>query len=104
MSSQPPYQHFAALLDSMRSRFAQFKTVQARYVQLKALTGADSKPMVFNFDGEYSVVTDPSGGSVDDIVSTVIRNVQVAVDLRFQCVVSDPCGRALCSYLHSFIL
>ena len=75
----------------MRARFSQFKAVQARYVQLKALTGTDSKPMVFNFDGEYSVVADPAGGSVDSVVNTVIRDVQAALELRFQCVVSHPC-------------
>ncbi|PIL32474.1 hypothetical protein GSI_05177 [Ganoderma sinense ZZ0214-1] len=84
LMEMPPYQHFAALLESMRARFSQFKDVQARYVQLKALTGADSKPMVFNFDGEYSVVADPSGGSVDSVVNTVIRNVQAALELSFQ--------------------
>ena len=75
----------------MRARFSQFKAVQARYVQLKARTGTDSKPMVFNFDGEYSVVADPAGGSVDSVVNTIIRNVQAALELRFQCVVSLPC-------------
>ncbi|KAM5541540.1 hypothetical protein V8D89_004730 [Ganoderma adspersum] len=84
LMEMPPYQHFAALLESMRARFSQFKAVQARYVQLKALTGTDSKPMVFNFDGEYSVVVDPSGGSVDSVVNTVIRNVQTALELPFQ--------------------
>ena len=81
----------------MRARFSQFKAVQARYVQLKALTGTDSKPMVFTFDGEYSVVADPAGGSVDCVVNTVIRNVQAALELRFQCVVSHPCLRPRCS-------
>ena len=65
----------------MRARFSQFKAVQARYVQLKALTGTDSKPMVFTFDGEYSVVADPAGGSVDCVVNTVIRNVTVGLGI-----------------------
>ena len=58
-----------------------------RYVQLKALQGAERKPMVFEFDGEYSVVADPSGGSVDAIVNTVIRNLSVALHLSFTYVV-----------------
>ena len=58
-----------------------------RYVQLKALQGAERKPMVFEFDGEYSIVADPSGGSVDAIVNTVIRNLSVALHLSFTYVV-----------------
>ncbi|KAI1788230.1 hypothetical protein LXA43DRAFT_894988 [Ganoderma leucocontextum] len=105
LMEMPPYQHFAALLDSMRSRFSQFKAVQMRYVQLKALTGTDSKPMVFNFDGEYSVVADPSGGSVDAVVNTVIRNVQSVLELRFQLagVYSGPEDSAIASLSGAYV-
>ena len=37
-------------------------------MQLKALQGAARRPMVFAFDGEYSVVADPAGGAVDALV------------------------------------
>ncbi|EJF56413.1 hypothetical protein DICSQDRAFT_141266 [Dichomitus squalens LYAD-421 SS1] len=80
----PAYQHFAALLESLCTRFAQFKDVQTRYVQLKALSGAARKAMVFKFGGEYSVVADPTGGSVDALVGTVIRNIQAALGLTFR--------------------
>ncbi|RPD53591.1 hypothetical protein L226DRAFT_509944 [Lentinus tigrinus ALCF2SS1-7] len=82
----PPYQHFAALLGTLRQRFDDFKAAQMRYVQLKALQGAERKPMVFGFDGEYSIVADPSGGSVDAIVNTVIRNLSIALNLVFTLV------------------
>lgn len=61
-----------------------------RYVQLKALQGADRKPMVFGFDGEYSIVADPSGGSVDAMVNTVIRDLSLALNLVFTYVVHPP--------------
>ena len=42
--------------------------------------------MVFTFDGEFSVVADPTGGSVDSIVGTVIGNLQAALGLAFKYV------------------
>ncbi|TFK79784.1 hypothetical protein K466DRAFT_559658 [Polyporus arcularius HHB13444] len=82
----PAYQHFAALLETLSLRFDDFKAAQMRYVQLKALQGADRKPMVFGFDGEYSIVADPSGGSVDAMVNTVIRDLSLALNLVFTLV------------------
>ena len=42
--------------------------------------------MMFTFDGEFSVVADPTGGSVDAIVGTVIGNLQAALGLAFKYV------------------
>ena len=59
-------------------------------MQLKALQGKERKPMVFAFDGEYSVVADPTGGSVDAMANTVIRNVSDALGLIFTYVILLP--------------
>ena len=79
---QPPYQHFASLAGTLSQRFEEFKAAQMRYVQLKALQGAERKPMVFGFDGEYSIVADPSGGSVDAIVNTSLREDSTCICLQ----------------------
>ena len=81
---QPLYQHFAALLGAFSTRFAEFRTAQAQYVRLRP----GARPMLFAFEGEYSVVADPSGGSVDAVVHCVVRNVQAALGLAFGCVTS----------------
>ena len=83
---QPAFQHFSALLGALRARFQEFRAAQTRYVQLRALQGAESKPMVFSFDGEYSIVADPSGGSVDAIVNGVIRDITLGLGLVFSYV------------------
>ncbi|KAI0739871.1 hypothetical protein C8Q80DRAFT_200305 [Daedaleopsis nitida] len=79
----PPFQHFPALLCAFRTRFDTFRTAQARYVQLKALQGAEPQSMVFTFDGEYSIIADPTGGAVDPIVNTAIHNFTSALGLVF---------------------
>ncbi|KAI0808280.1 hypothetical protein C8Q74DRAFT_126746 [Fomes fomentarius] len=79
----PQFQHFAALSSVFHARFVEFVAAQARYVQLQAIRGAERKPMVFSFDGEYSIVADPSGGSIDAIVNTVIRRVTIDLGLVF---------------------
>ncbi|OSD02300.1 hypothetical protein PYCCODRAFT_1477852 [Trametes coccinea BRFM310] len=90
----PAYQHFAALLAALHDRFSEFKLAQRRYLQFKAhqerSRAVESKPppraIVFRFDGEYSVVADPSGGVVDPLVQVVWRNVQAALGLPFTAV------------------
>ncbi|KAH9884206.1 hypothetical protein C8Q73DRAFT_363159 [Cubamyces lactineus] len=90
----PAYQHFAALLTAFHARFTEFKVAHAHYLRFKAQQeagGADVQkinrnPIVFRFDGEYSVVADPSGGSVDEAVNCVLRNVQAALGLPFTAV------------------
>ncbi|EIW53006.1 uncharacterized protein TRAVEDRAFT_61214 [Trametes versicolor FP-101664 SS1] len=85
----PAYQHFAALLTTFRARFTEFVVAQAYYLRFKArqdpasLAKARRNPIVFRFDGEYSIVADPSGGLVDAIVQCAVRNVQAALGLEF---------------------
>ncbi|KAI0324558.1 hypothetical protein GY45DRAFT_1313619 [Cubamyces sp. BRFM 1775] len=93
----PAYQHFAALLTAFHARFSEFKVAHAHYLRFKARQEAGTvdvqtisrNPIVFRFDGEYSVVADPSGGSVDDAVNCVLRNVQAALGLSFTIVGVD---------------
>ncbi|KAI9068561.1 hypothetical protein FKP32DRAFT_1683307 [Trametes sanguinea] len=90
----PAYQHFPALLAALHDRFREFKCAQRRYLQFKvqqeARSPEESKPprraIIFRFDGEYSVVADPSGGVVDATVQDVWKNVQAALDLPFTAV------------------
>ncbi|KAH9850445.1 hypothetical protein C2E23DRAFT_835112 [Lenzites betulinus] len=84
----PMYQHFAALLASLHTRFREFAVAQAHYIRFKAQQNdiqpdTHRNPHVFRFDGEYSVVADPSGGLVDAVVACVLRNVQAALGLQF---------------------
>jgi len=39
--------------------------------------------MSFSFDGEYSVVADPSDGSVDSVVHGVLSPIQKALRIQF---------------------
>ncbi|KAI0631790.1 hypothetical protein C8Q77DRAFT_1228710 [Trametes polyzona] len=86
---QPMFQHFAALLTTFHTRFSEFTVAQGHYLRYKADQQAASEqntrrnPHVFRFDGEYSVVADPSGGLVDAVVHTVLRNVRAALGLTF---------------------
>ncbi|KAI0667539.1 hypothetical protein C8Q78DRAFT_386927 [Trametes maxima] len=94
----PAYQHFAALLQTMRARFHEFAVAQVHYLRYRAQhpreSGDATKPTksvnVFRFDGEYSVVADPSGGLVDAVVHTVLRNIQAALGLVFTPVSVNP--------------
>ncbi|KAI0367847.1 hypothetical protein BV20DRAFT_949195 [Pilatotrama ljubarskyi] len=94
----PVYQHFTALLDAFRARFAEFTVAQIHYLRFRAQQEADTfdksrplrNPIVFRFDGEYSVVADPSGGLVDAVVHCVLRNVQAALGLNFTPVGVNP--------------
>ncbi|KAI0641682.1 hypothetical protein C8Q79DRAFT_286133 [Trametes meyenii] len=94
----PAYQHFAALLQTLRARFHDFAVAQVHYVRYRAQhpkeSGDAAKPPrsvnVFRFDGEYSVVADPSGGLVDAVVHTVLRNIQAALGLVFTPVSVNP--------------
>ncbi|CDO76861.1 hypothetical protein BN946_scf184402.g2 [Trametes cinnabarina] len=87
----PAYQHFAALLAAFHSRFGEFQVAQTHYLRFKAQQGdstlGDSRrnryPIVFRFDGEYSIVADPSRGVVDAVVQSVWQNVQAALRLSF---------------------
>ncbi|KAI8971038.1 hypothetical protein BD414DRAFT_518212 [Trametes punicea] len=68
--------------------------IQAHYLRFEAQQGdgalGDSRrnrhPMVFRFDGEYSIVADPAGGVVDAVVQCVWRNVRAALGLPFTSV------------------
>ncbi|KAI8976341.1 hypothetical protein BD414DRAFT_496634 [Trametes punicea] len=97
----PAYQHFAALLAAFHSRFAEFKIAHAQYLRFKAQQEQHQdgdvdmgkpyrNPVVFRFDGEYSVVADPSGGLVDAVVHCVMRNVQAALGLSFAPIGVNP--------------
>ncbi|KAI0357189.1 hypothetical protein OH77DRAFT_1451441 [Trametes cingulata] len=94
----PAYQHFAALLDAFRARFSEFTVAQVHYLRFKSQQEDGSvdkakphrNPIVFRFDGEYSVVADPSGGLVDAVVHCVLRNVQAALGLHFTPVGVNP--------------
>ena len=96
---QPAYQHFAALLTTFHARFSEFKIAHAHYLRFKVQQEAGAidaqkinrNPIVFRFDGEYSVVADPSGGSVDEAVNCVLHNVQAALGLPFTYVKVSPC-------------
>ncbi|KAI0631780.1 hypothetical protein C8Q77DRAFT_1159523 [Trametes polyzona] len=85
----PMFQHFAALLTTFHTRFSEFTVAQGHYLRYKADQQAASEQNarrnthVFRFDGEYSVVADPSGGLVDAVVHTVLRNVRAALGLTF---------------------
>ncbi len=68
----------------------EFVDAQARYVQLQAIRGAERNPTMSSFDGEYSIVADPSGGSIDSIVNTVIRRVTIDLGLVFTYVALSP--------------
>ncbi|KAI8970768.1 hypothetical protein BD414DRAFT_540777 [Trametes punicea] len=66
----------AALLSAFHNRFGEFTVAQAHYLRFKTQQGGGAlggsrrnrHPIVFRFDGEYSIVADPSGGVVDVVV------------------------------------
>jgi len=83
----PPYQHLALLLETLQERFSSFVVAQAHYLRFKLMQSAANDslyPMLFTFDGEYSVVADPSGGSVDPVVRGILLKIQSAVGMEFR--------------------
>ncbi|KAI0764264.1 hypothetical protein BD413DRAFT_197250 [Trametes elegans] len=90
LPSVPAYQHLAGLLDAFSVRFSEFTSAQKHYLRYKEDQQEGESPakprrdsIVFRFDGEYSIVADPSGGLVDALVQCVLRNVQAILGLTF---------------------
>lgn len=83
---QNAYQCLDELILEMQSRYRSFFTAQLHYLQFKASKGyniAEIMPSYFGFDGEYSVVADPAGGTVDFVVKLVVNQIQAALGLQF---------------------
>jgi len=80
------YQLFGELLQNLEKRFHSFFAAQLQYIQYKVTQGIDvtnATPTVFSFAGEYSIVADPAGGTVDETVKVVASQIQDALGLRF---------------------
>ncbi|OBZ72928.1 hypothetical protein A0H81_07189 [Grifola frondosa] len=83
----PTYQHLPALLEALHTRFTSFVLAQAQYLHFKLHCEAapdGGKPVLFSFDGEYSVVADPAGGQVDSVVQGVVWEIQAMLGTRFR--------------------
>lgn len=83
---QTAYQCRDELIHEMRLRYRGFFTAQLHYLQFKASKGYDISeimPSYFGFDGEYSVIADPAGGTVDFVVKSVANQIEAALKLQF---------------------
>ncbi|OCH91981.1 hypothetical protein OBBRIDRAFT_484751 [Obba rivulosa] len=94
-SEASAYQHLPTLLETLQERFSSFMVAQAHYLRFKLMHRPEKDkmyPVLFAFDGEYSVVADPSGGPVDTLVRRIVLQVQstVGMDFRPAGVITGP--------------
>ena len=83
---QGAYQCLDELIQEMEGRYRSFFTAQLHYLQFKASKGIDmsrTMPSHFGFEGEYSVIADPAGGTVDFVVKSVATQLQGVLGLQF---------------------
>lgn len=80
------YQSLDSLLMDLTLRLTSFIKAQAHYV-LSRRTTTDQPPphgaLVFNFDGEFSIVADPAGGEVASRIETLRSLIGQVLGLQF---------------------
>ncbi|TFY58412.1 hypothetical protein EVJ58_g6430 [Rhodofomes roseus] len=80
------YQHLGDLLQMLERRFHAFFVAQLQYYQFKIGRGVDvtaATPSMFSFTGEYSIVANPAGGTVNEAVKALASQVEGALGIRF---------------------
>ncbi|KZT12509.1 uncharacterized protein LAESUDRAFT_753584 [Laetiporus sulphureus 93-53] len=81
------FQHISRLLECLHERFFGFLSAQAQYLRFKFSQGLKNDgfgPVLFNFDGEYSIVADPAGGPVDSTVKNVMSQIETTIGVKFR--------------------
>ena len=86
----PVYQSYGPLLDDFRLRLLSFVKTQTMYlshkvVQLEGLAKLQ-EPTVFAFDGEYSIVSEPTGGDVTTHIDDLQQKISKALGVIFMLV------------------
>lgn len=82
----PLYQTLRALLDALQERLFGFVTATTHYLRFKMMRDAslDSvQPTVFGFEGEFSVISDPTGGEVGSKIQDVQAEIGKALGITF---------------------
>lgn len=107
----PPYQTASDLLMTLAERFGTFVAAHTQYLRIRAIAAAKApetqsipmQPVIFAFEGEFSVIADPAGGEVSERIHSVKQNVASALELEFTCTGYDMetmgtvKGRFVCS-------
>lgn len=92
------YQTFKSLLEDFHSHLSTFIKAQMFYLQLQSMNELRRKPdgpLVFTFEGEFSIVADPAGGDVGSRLTSMQEAIGEHMGLAFipSGINVDPAGR-----------